>query len=45
METPVGFELVNWVISWPEGEVVGPDDLKKELKEVGKKLIKKYQPF
>jgi predicted DNA-binding transcriptional regulator YafY len=42
LEAPVGFELVNWVLCWPEGEVVGPEGLRKEMREVGKKLMKKY---
>ena len=42
MEAPVGFELLNWVIGWPEGEVVGPEGLKKEMREVGRRLVKQY---
>jgi len=43
MEAPVGFELVNWVISWPEGEVLGPESLQIKLREMGKKLLRMYK--
>lgn len=42
MEAPVGMDLINWVLSWPEAEVLDPESLKKELLEVGKILVKKY---
>jgi predicted DNA-binding transcriptional regulator YafY len=39
---PVGFDLVNWVLAWPDAEVVGPEELREEMREVGKRLTKKY---
>jgi len=42
LSAPVGFDLVNWVLAWPEAEVAGPDELRKELKNVGSELVKKY---
>jgi len=42
LSAPVGFDLVNWVLAWPEAEVVGPKELREELKNVGRGLVKKY---
>jgi predicted DNA-binding transcriptional regulator YafY len=42
MEAPIGLDLVNWVLAWPEGEVGGPEELREELGAVGQELTKKY---
>ena len=42
MTVPVGLDLVNWVLSWPEAVVLEPESLKKELQTVAKKLTAKY---
>jgi predicted DNA-binding transcriptional regulator YafY len=43
MTVPVGLELVNWVLTWSEAEVMEPADLKAMLLEAGKQLVKKYK--
>jgi len=42
MSVPVGLDLINWVLSWPEAVVMGPEELKKELLVVAKTLTEKY---
>ncbi|HMD69654.1 MAG TPA: WYL domain-containing protein [Chitinivibrionales bacterium] len=42
LNVPVGFDLVNWVLAWPEAEAVGPEELREELRNVGRELGRKY---
>jgi predicted DNA-binding transcriptional regulator YafY len=42
MNVPIGIDLVNWVLSWPEAVVVEPKELKEDLREVARTLTKKY---
>jgi predicted DNA-binding transcriptional regulator YafY len=42
MNVPVGLDLINWVLSWPEAVVVEPEELKKEMLTVARTLLKKY---
>ncbi|MCX6775084.1 MAG: hypothetical protein NTY99_03290, partial [DPANN group archaeon] len=42
MQVPVGMDLVNWVLAWPEAMVVGPEELRGEMREVGKRLRETY---
>lgn len=42
MHAPVGLDLVSWVLGWPDAIVIEPEELKEELRNVGKLLIKKY---
>jgi predicted DNA-binding transcriptional regulator YafY len=39
---PVGLDLVNWVLAWPDAMVVEPEELREELRNVGKIMLKKY---
>jgi predicted DNA-binding transcriptional regulator YafY len=42
MNVPVGLDLINWVLSWPEAVVQEPEELKKEMLVVAKTLVEKY---
>jgi Predicted transcriptional regulator len=42
MQVPVGLDLVNWVLAWPDAVVVEPEELRKEMRNVGKSLETKY---
>ena len=42
MQVPVGLDLVNWVLAWPDAVVVEPEELRKELRDVAKTLETKY---
>jgi hypothetical protein len=42
MSVPVGLDLINWVLSWPEAVVMEPEGLKKEMLVVAKTLMEKY---
>jgi predicted DNA-binding transcriptional regulator YafY len=42
LNVPVGMDLINWVLSWPEAVVIGPKELIDELKVVARILTKKY---
>jgi predicted DNA-binding transcriptional regulator YafY len=43
MNVPIGLDLINWVLSWPESVVLEPEELKKEMLVVAKTLEKKYE--
>ena len=43
MRVPVGLDLINWVLSWPEAIVVEPPELMEKLLEIGMELIGKYE--
>jgi len=38
----IGKDLLNWILCWSDAEVLGPDTLKNELREMGKMLVKRY---
>jgi predicted DNA-binding transcriptional regulator YafY len=42
MNVPIGLDLVNWVLSWPEAVVVEPKELIEEMRVVARALTKKY---
>jgi hypothetical protein len=42
MSVPVGLDLINWVLSWPDAIVQEPEELKKEMRVVAKTLMEKY---
>jgi predicted DNA-binding transcriptional regulator YafY len=42
LNVPVGMDLINWVLSWPEAVVVEPKELIEEMKVVARTLTKKY---
>lgn len=42
LRVPVGFDLVNWVLAWPEAEVMEPEELRGELRKVGRGLVTQY---
>jgi predicted DNA-binding transcriptional regulator YafY len=42
LNVPIGMDLVNWVLSWPEAVVVEPKELIKEMKTVASALTEKY---
>jgi predicted DNA-binding transcriptional regulator YafY len=42
LNVPIGMDLINWVLSWPEAVVVEPKELIEEMKIVASTLIKKY---
>lgn len=42
MNVPVGLDLINWVLSWPDSVVKGPKELIEEMRVVARTLIKKY---
>lgn len=42
LSVPVGMDLINWVLSWPEAVVVEPNELIEEMKVVARTLTKKY---
>jgi predicted DNA-binding transcriptional regulator YafY len=43
MSVPVGLDLINWVLSWPEAVVLEPEELRKEMLVVAETLLKKYK--
>lgn len=43
MCVPVGMDLINWILSWPEAVVLEPKALRKELHRTGEKLAQKYK--
>jgi len=42
LNVPIGMDLINWVLSWPEAVVVEPEELKEHMRIVARTLIKKY---
>lgn len=42
MQVPIGLDLINWVLSWPDAVVVEPVELRKEMREVGRRLKERY---
>ena len=42
MSVPVGLDLINWVLSWPDAVVLEPEELKKQMLVVAKTLMEKY---
>ena len=42
MYVPIGIDLINWVLSWPDAVVLEPQELKNEILSVAKTLLKKY---
>jgi predicted DNA-binding transcriptional regulator YafY len=42
LNVPIGMDLVNWVLSWPEAVVMEPKELIEEMKTVARTLTKKY---
>jgi predicted DNA-binding transcriptional regulator YafY len=42
LNAPIGMDLINWVLSWPDAVVVEPEELKKEMRVVARTLTKKY---
>ena len=42
MNVPVGLDLINWVLSWPDAVVLEPQELKNEILSVANTLLKKY---
>lgn len=42
LNVPIGLDLINWVLSWPESVVLEPKELIKEMLVVAKTLEKKY---
>jgi len=42
MNVPVGFDLVKWVLGWPEAEVVEPKELREKMREMGEEIFGKY---
>ena len=42
LNVPIGMDLINWVLSWPDAVVVEPEELKEHMRIVARTLIKKY---
>lgn len=42
LNAPVGLDLINWVLEWPESVVLEPKELRKEMLVVAETLKKKY---
>jgi predicted DNA-binding transcriptional regulator YafY len=42
LSVPIGMDLVNWVLAWPEAVVVEPKELIEEMRVVARTLTKKY---
>ena len=42
LNVPIGMDLVNWVLAWPEAVVVEPKELIGEMRVVARTLTKKY---
>jgi predicted DNA-binding transcriptional regulator YafY len=42
MHVPIGLDLINWVLEWPESVVLEPKELIKEMLVVAKTLMGKY---
>jgi predicted DNA-binding transcriptional regulator YafY len=42
LHVPIGMDLINWVLSWPEAVVVEPKELIEEMKDVARTLTMKY---
>ncbi|MDD5675416.1 MAG: WYL domain-containing protein [Chitinivibrionales bacterium] len=43
MCAPIGFDLINWILCWPEAIVLEPKKLRGELAKKGKELLVRYQ--
>jgi predicted DNA-binding transcriptional regulator YafY len=43
LDVAIGSDLLNWVLCWPDAEVLEPARLKRELREMGKMLVKRYK--
>ncbi len=42
LNVAIGIDLLNWILCWPDAEVLGPIKLKTELREMGRMLVKRY---
>ena len=38
----IGKDLLNWILCWPDAEVLEPLKLKRQLCDIGKMLVKRY---
>ena len=43
MHVPIGLDLINWVLEWPDSVVLEPRELKDEMLVVANTLLKKYR--
>jgi predicted DNA-binding transcriptional regulator YafY len=42
MSVPVGLDLINWVLSWPDAVVMAPKELKEEMVAVARRLLERH---